>query len=208
MNQPFKIRPSSKRSILFLFSSVFILSCGMGDKDKERIYFEAVKDFDNNKRSEAKQGFSRIYDDDPEFQDTRMYLGKIAFYDLDFDEAERKFYDAYAERPEQIDALKWLIKAEFSKKERPMEILKANVQKFLNLCSEDLEVLYIKGILAEESKKPDIAILAYRQILAISSKSALAHERMLLISKRFRDEKGIETHEKALLIRKQRKKQR
>ncbi|EQA38093.1 tetratricopeptide repeat protein [Leptospira inadai serovar Lyme str. 10] len=176
------------RTFFLRFAIIILIYCnsfscgGLDETEKKKLYLEAYKYYELNNRAEAERTFRRIYESDPSYQDTALFIGKIHYFNRDFKEAEKYFMEARELFPENLSPLLWLIKCQFAQ-QKDKTALKNNIQDYLKRDSENLDVLYIKGRISEEAGDLQTAILAYTQLKASSAKVALAYIRLSEIYK-------------------------
>ncbi len=173
-----EILDMNKIKIQILIITILCISgyfCSNENKELNDRYLNALRKYESGQRVEALKDLHIIYKSDPDYKETRILLGKLNYYEYKFEEAKKFFQEAYDKDSENYGALLWIAKTQFALKEKPEPILE-NIQKYLALDSSNIEALYIRGKILENTGKIDLAILNYQQITYQSDKLALAHK--------------------------------
>ncbi|TGK15079.1 hypothetical protein EHO62_16835 [Leptospira kmetyi] len=187
--------------VLLIFS---ISYCSDEDKEIRDRYTKALQEYESRQRADSLKDFYIIYKSDPDYKETRILLGKLHYYDYKFSEAKKFFQEAYEKDSNNYNALLWVIKTQFALKEKPETILE-NLQKYLALDSSNIEALYIKGKILENTGKIDLAILNFEQITYQTGKIALAHKSLNEIYRKAGLDKKAEYHKERYELLKENK---
>lgn len=181
--------PASGRKLrlVVLLSLGFFLNtvgCGeMSSEEKKKTYISAIESYKSNRIQDAKQALERIYKDDPNFLDTAFHLGKIYYYEKDFQNSEKILEEAFESNPKNFNVWSTLLRCKYAtaKDIQSREKLLLSVEEFLRSDSENLDVLFIQGRLFEDLRRPDRAIMSYNQMRLVGRKTALAYARLSAI---------------------------
>ena len=119
----------------------------------------------------------QILEQDPEFTNARIMLGKIHYFQKDFSAAVREFKQAHGTDPRSDNALFWLAKAQ-SLQEDTREAALRNLDLLLEHNSAHLEAWRIKGELHERRGEIREAIVAYS--MAVSQSGEIARSAVRL----------------------------
>ncbi|WP_241555947.1 tetratricopeptide repeat protein [Leptospira yasudae] len=198
------MRTKGMKIVFHALFILFIWNCSQDDKELKDRYTKALKEYESKQRVEALKDFYLVYKADPDYKETRILLGKLHYYDYKFAEAKRFFQEAYEKNSENYHALLWVIKVQFALKEKPETILE-NLQKYLALDPSNIEALYIKGKILENTGKIDLAILNFEQITYQAGKIALAHKSLNEIYQKVGLDKKAEYHKERYELLKENK---
>ncbi|MBM9498967.1 tetratricopeptide repeat protein [Leptospira sp. 201903071] len=187
-----------KISFVLVFLSFLYLNCGLSEKEMETMYEKGTALFVANQRNEALKIFQELYEEDEDYKDVKLLIGKLLYYDRKFQQAEEVFQEISDKDPANYNALGWLIKAQFASTPLKKELTE-NLQNFLSKDTENAEILFISGRLLEETGKPDQAILAYKKIISQTGILALSHRQLEILYRNARLEKKASYHNKKYL---------
>ncbi|TGL09160.1 hypothetical protein EHQ43_01510 [Leptospira bouyouniensis] len=168
--------------LIFLIFLFLISSCKDTDKIS-RLHVEGMQFFQLNKRELSKKKFQELYSIDPDYLDTRIMLGKLHYFDLEFEKANFYFQEAYEKENSNLNALMWVIKSNFVSGKKAEEVLEMT-KLYLSMDSANPEILYIRGKLLENIGKIDEAILSYTKATQNVNFVALSYLQLGLIFKK------------------------
>ncbi|TGL22098.1 hypothetical protein EHQ42_04420 [Leptospira levettii] len=172
-------------NVLKLTFLIFLLLLGScSDTEKlSRLHVEGMQFFQLNKRELSKKKFQELYSIEPDYLDTRIMLGKLHYFDLEFDKANLYFQEAYDKENSNLNALLWLIKSNFVSGRKAEEVLELT-KLYLSKDNSNPEILYIRGKLLESIGKIDEAILSYTKATQNINFVALSYLQLGLIFKK------------------------
>ncbi|PJZ79241.1 tetratricopeptide repeat protein [Leptospira meyeri] len=170
--------------LITVISLISLLVCCSDTAKLNQLYVEGNQLFQQNQRELARKKFQEIYSVDPDYLDTRIMLGKVHYFDLEFDHAEKFFKEAHQEENSNLNALLWLIKTEYvNGKKKPEDILE-KTKDFLAADNTNPEILYIRGRILEKLGKIDEAIISYTKATQNVNFVALSYLQLGIIFKK------------------------
>ncbi|MEM7183312.1 MAG: tetratricopeptide repeat protein [Spirochaetota bacterium] len=138
--------------------------CGENEALKKK-YKLAVSYFHNQKLDLALKEFRRVNKTEPGYLYTNLYIGKIHYFNRDFDKALVYFQVYTKYNPDSPQGLFWLIKTEYIRNKLKTEELLAMTEKYLQLDSTNQEILYTNAELLQRLGRTGESILAYRRVI-------------------------------------------
>ena len=187
-------------SLSFLF---LLLSCSKNSPELEAKYKQAMIHFHKKELNESLKTFLEIKKDNPDYKDTRLFIGKIYYYAGKFEEASEVLSKASTHNEANINISIWNLKSllAFKKDIKEKELILVQAEKLAELDSSNIELLNILARLYLDTKKVDKAMMTYRRILLFEEDLSIAH---FELSKLF-ESNGLSTEkefhlEKAILL--------
>ena len=143
---------------------VSLNQCGENEALKKQ-YRQAISLYHRRKLDLALKEFRAVNKAKPGYLYTNLYIGKIHYYNSDFQKALTYFqvYNKY--HPDKPQGLFWLIKTEYIRKKIKPETLLSLTDKYLEMDSTNLEILYLHAEILRDMQRPGEAIIAYRRVI-------------------------------------------
>ncbi|MEM7183746.1 MAG: tetratricopeptide repeat protein [Spirochaetota bacterium] len=153
-----------------LLLALMLIQCGEDESlTAKKKYKVAVAYFYQQKLDLALKEFRATNKAQPGYKNTNLYLGKIHYYNTNFQKA-LTYFQIYAKyHPDNSKGLFWIVKTEYIRKKiKPQELLTL-VNKYLQQNSSNLEILYIKAELLQGMQRTGEAVMAYRSVIQNSN---------------------------------------
>lgn len=166
---------------LCLLLLLLILSCAADNSAVSATYERALELYSRNDLTSAQNALQDVLKDNPDHINARIMLGKILYYNQNYEEAETAFTEAVNQDDNKLDAVLWLAKTRtlLNKTDEGMR----NIDHFISRDSNNIEAWYIKGLLHEQKGDTKEAMAAYSYAISKGQHLALVHMRLANIYK-------------------------
>lgn len=186
-------------SIIFIF-----LQCS-NEQELQKAYSLGKFAYESKKFQEAKKQFNIVYEEDPNFQNVRIHLGKIYFFTDDSAKAYRMFEEEYKSNDNSINAQLWMVKSGL-RIDKDADSLLIILEKILEIDDSNVEAWFLRGLLFEKKGKIDKAIECYLQVKLYETQLIMADIQLAKIYKKAGlDRSFIELKNKIIVLAKGRK---
>lgn len=158
----------------FFVCLTLLLQCGGDEAQQQERYAEALQAYNERNHPHAAQILEEILAEDADFANARIMLGKIEYFNRNFERAQSQFEQAHDAAPQNANARVWLARTlllDSEERARALEILNDLVQS----DSAHAEAWYLKGRVHQLQGDSSQAIAAYNSALSRGRSIALAH---------------------------------
>lgn len=182
-----------KIKILISFLTFIIVNCNNDTNWIDQNYKNAVLKFEKGDLENSKKEFMKNYDDYEDYHVVNFYLGKIHFYQGNFEKALEYFLLLGKDKNYNIISNQWIIKTEYVlNKDKTKLLEKINDQN--ELFSDNIEILLIQAKILTEIGKLEEAINIYNKITTNGYLIAIAHNDLSNIYKDAKLEERMTFH--------------
>ncbi len=166
--------------LLVIFISICIIWVLHYWKDSEELkksYSIGLHLYEKGDIGKAERQFLGIQKKRKGFMETNFYLGKINYYNKNYQKSYELFKSFWEENPNHLISLEWLIKSAFILKINSFE-LNQYCNLYLNQNPHNPEILYLYGLVHESEGKYDLAITHYEKAIQTSNSMLLSLNRL------------------------------
>ena len=156
--------------------------CGPDAEAVNKMYRTASKHLVKKEYDLALRMCRDILNNDPDYTNARVMIGKIHFFNNKIKTAEEHFREARDRDDRSIDALYWLARVQ-GKNPRKHDIALKNLELLLKMDGNHIGAWYEKGLLLELRKDNKGAMNAFRLAASKGSKIGYAHLKLARIYK-------------------------
>jgi tetratricopeptide (TPR) repeat protein len=196
-----------KKYLIFII--LILIFCSKESPELEAKYKQAMTHFHKKELNESLKIFQEIKKENPDYKETRLFIGKIYYYAGKFQEASEQFSKATKHNSSNVNIALWHLKTlqVIQKEQSEKENLLKKAEDLVELDSSNIELLNLLARLYIENKQIDKALNTYRRILLFEDNISLAHFEMSKIYELNGLEKEKDFHlNKAILLGNQNKK--
>ena len=137
------------KKIIVLVLTVFLFAGCANTRDAEKFYLQAVKSYNTKDFKNAGELLKKSLECDRHYLKSRFLKGKVAFFEKQYEEAEKDFLILCSKNKTNLDYRLWLLRAYiFEDKKDEASLL---IQKLLLENCSDWRVYYWKAQLAKSS---------------------------------------------------------
>lgn len=183
-----------KKLLPLLILISFMLTCAKENPEMEKKYQTALALYHQKKLKHSLKLFSEIYDENPNYKELSLYVGKIYYFGGKFKEANEFLDRAIIKDSDNINNRIWHAKVKFAlanDKESNTQVIK-ELEEIHQTDNSNLEVLSLLAKAYLKIGNFEKSINTYKKIVSYSDEIALAH---LELSKIYEQAK-IETESK------------
>jgi tetratricopeptide (TPR) repeat protein len=163
---------------LLITCSIFLnFTCSKNNEELDQKYKLAIGYYYKKDLKLSLKLLSEIYEQNPNYKDVKLYLGKIYYFGGKFKEADEFFSAAAKQDLHNINSKVWLVKTKYalaSSKENFENIINVSEQ-ILEKDSSNLEILSLLSKVYFKNGDIEKSINAYKKIISYSDELALAH---------------------------------
>ncbi len=167
----------NKKYLILLILLSFTLTCTKEKPELDKKYKTALALFQQKKLKQSLTLFSEIYDENPNYKEISLYVGKIYYYGGKFKEANEFMDKAVARDSDNLNNKIWSAKVKFAlanDKDSNNEVIKI-AENVLEKDSSNLEVLSILAKAYFKIGNLEKSITTYKRIISFSDEIALSH---------------------------------
>lgn len=156
---------SKRRFFLIAIPVLFLCLCAACGPDAAKVkenYSSGLELYNSQQLEAAANEFRKVLDEDPDYTQARVMIGKIFYVQRKFDEAEAEFRSARDRDPASMDAAIWTARTIAAQSEARIPEAQAIIEDVLQNDNHNIEAWFLKGRFHESRDQIPDAIGAYR----------------------------------------------
>lgn len=173
---------------------LFLFHCDNSDQ-LEPLYLVAKRHYLEGKLAESMKEFQKLEDVENNYKDSKLYIGKIYFFQGNFEKASKEFEEASSTEYLKLNSLAWKIKSDYASSVDRSIVLK-QITQYLEIDNGNLEILFIQGKIHLDSGSIQEAITSFERILMYEDRLGYAHRELSNIFERAKIKEKAEYHQK------------